>query len=582
MLTPQPVYRTSNFWRRVIPAVLFLLWLASFSREIRLAFDFFMNGGTYPATGLPESEYRYAILVLLISLIAFIAYFYASVLFVSQFVLPVKLPKHRQLVYERLLRYLSGTHGPAVFIREGSIVGSFAELQSSLPGVAFVDANSGIVLERQPFAARSETDVQVNPGQEAIDQAVTGVVQAVEGTAPVRQSKNALARAVGPGIVFTQRGERIKGVVNLRNHSKIAPNVPATTRDGFQVQGTVVAIFSLGSPPDVVRVGFCAHSDDPDPFQPENLRGIKVVEGRITGFTDELDEADQQEAYIYAMRARPAPVPMQALRQIRSGPANPIYSFDPDRIFRAVYADARRVDNDQVESWQELPTRVASEIFKTMLAAERYTDLYMPDDSQSFPLWQTFRPKFGRTVRNQGVLSFQFVRSKDGQPFSIGQEWNEDDLEFLPTQPLRGTKVLRDRGIRLITATFSEISPINDMARDNLLDFWRAKQKRDADLKLAPYDYESIRTSTVARALAHREIIASLRDILEDSSMPREAVALRFLQAMQSLAKDPDTERILPAETVKMIDNFQSWFWGKFNQGGNSSQGGNSQGQVAP
>jgi len=566
MLNPTPVYRTPSFWRRTVPAVLFLFWLVLFSRELSLVFEFILNAGQFPAAGAPEAEYRYAIIAVFVSILAFISYHYASTLLVSQFVLPVRHPRDRRLVYERFLRYLSGTHGPAVFVREGVPVGTATELQSSLPGVAFVDANSAIVLERQPFAARSEADIQVNPNQEILNQAVSGVRQAVEGQPASRKASRALARAVGPGIVFTRRGERIKGVVNLRNYVNVVVNVPATTRDGFQVQSVVIAIFSLGMPPDVIRIGFAADPSDPEPIRPENLRGIRVVDGKIKGFIDELDAADQQEAFIYAVRARPDPVPAPPLRQARARVVNPIYAFDPERIFRAVYADARRVDDQgviQVETWQDLSTRVASEVFKNMLAAERYTDLYMPDDPKEFPLWDTFRPNFTRTVRNQGVLSFQFVRRKDGQPFSIGQPWSENDLDILPVQPLRGSKVLRDRGIRIITATFSEITPINGAVREKLLDFWRARQQRDADLTRAPYDYKQIRIATVARAMAQREIIASLRDILEDTSIPRGAVALRFLQAMQSLAKDPQTERILPQETLQLIDKFQTWFWGR-------------------
>jgi hypothetical protein len=346
--------------------------------------------------------------------------------------------------------------------------------------------------------------------------------------------------------------------------------VLATTRDGFQVQGNVVTIFSLGLPPDVVRIGFCAEPNDPDPFRPDNLCAIQVTNGKITGFVNELDEADQQEAYVYAMRARPAPVPPPPTRQVRARFVNPIYTFDPDRIFRAVYADARRVDNDQVERWQELPTRVASEIFKTMLAAERYADLYAPEESRSFPFLNKFQPQFARSVRNQGVLSFQFVRRMDGQPFMVSQDWRENELDIFPVQPLRGSKVLRDRGIRMTTASCSELHPVNDAVREKLLDFWRAKQERDADLKRAPYDYKKIRIATLARVQAQHEIIASLRDILEDTTIPRGAVALRFLQAMQSLAKDPTTERILPQETIQLLDRFQSWFWGNQNQGGNT------------
>jgi hypothetical protein len=566
MLVPKPFYRTNKFWQILIPALLFLAWILFFSHEIGLFFDFFLNGGVFPATGPSAAEYRYAILVVVISGLAFLAYFIASMFFVSQFVLPVRTANERRKVFERLMDYLFGSHGPVVFIREGVEVANPSELQSSLPGVAFVDVNSAIVLEKQPLATRSDEPTNVSQGEETIQQTKTIFYKIVGDRKPGRPRSRATARAVGPGIVFTRRGERIRGVVNLRNHFKIAINVPATTRDGFQVQGHVITIFSLGLPPEVVRIGFCACPDDPDPFRPANLLGIQVSKGKIKAFEPELDESDQQEAYVYAMRTRPGSGPILPTRQARSRVVNPLYTFDPDRIFRAVYADARRVDNDQKESWQDLPSRVASEIFKTMLAANRYTDLYLPANPTSFPLWDTFRPEFTRNVRNQGVLSFQLYRRKDGKPFEIDQAWNENDLEIFPPQALRGTKVLRDRGIRMIAASFPEIRPINETVREKLLDFWRAKQQHSADLTRAPYDYQKIRIVTLARQEAQHQIVESLKRILEDTSIPREAVALRFLQAIQTLAKDPESGRIMPQETIQLIDKFQNWFWNQSHQ----------------
>jgi hypothetical protein len=363
-------------------------------------------------------------------------------------------------------------------------------------------------------------------------------------------------------LVFTTGGERIRGMVSLRRQARIQPNVTTLSRDGFEVSATVVTIFSLGEPPEVVRVGYApAAPDDPNPFRPENLRAIQVDEktNTIQGFRDELDLADQREVHLFAQRTNPAPRPRRG-RERRLQPRSP-YHFDPERVFKAVYSDARRISDDSVENWLDMPLRVAVETFHNMLASVRYTDLYMPKDPKAFPLFQEFRPQFGRAVRNQGVLSFQLILRKDDLPLAVGQTWEENDLEIFPVQPLRSTKVLRDRGIRVIAATFSELKPVKPEVRQQLLDYWRARRDHQADLTRAPYDYQEIMVQARARALAQRDIVESLHKVLEDTSITSETMAVQVLQALESFAKDPATETLLPGETLSMLSNLHEWLW---------------------
>lgn len=65
--------------------------------------------------------------------------------FFSQFVLPVHTFRDRQKIFDRLLRHLFGSHGPALFIENGEIKEHSGERLKSGPGVVWLDsASAGI------------------------------------------------------------------------------------------------------------------------------------------------------------------------------------------------------------------------------------------------------------------------------------------------------------------------------------------------------------------------------------------------------------------------------------------------------
>lgn len=555
MLNPTPVYRTPRFWRRFTAGLLILLWIASFYQEIWLVITYLAGGAVPPVDPMQNARLNRAFLIFSISFYATLIYFLISLWLASQFVLPVRTRLERRLIFERLLRYMFGLHGPAVFIREGKIIGTASELKKSLPGVAFVDPKSAIVLEPQTFL--SEEGGSVSSAQSFINQFLILLEKLLRGSQSNLQSQT---RAAGPGLVFTGAGERIRGVVSLRQHIRVQPNVRATTLDGFEVAATVVAIFTLGEPPEVVRVGYCVDSaSDPNPFRPENIRTIQVSGGQIRSFSSELDLQDQREVHVFALRAIPETTP--GLISARPGQRTEPFLFDKERVFRAIYSDARRPVDDSVESWFDLPLRVAIEAYNNMISRWRYSDLYTPDDPEKFPLNSEFRPQLGRTVRNQGVLAFQFVRRKDGRPFVRGEAWNEAELDIFPQQNFRSSKVLRDRGIRMTAASVSEISPVNPMVRQQLLDFWRSERLREADIARAFYDGEEIRVRAIARVMAQKDIVNSLSQIMEDGSITSEAMAFKVLQSIEQFAKDPATEKLLPHEAISMLTNMHDWVW---------------------
>ena len=160
--------------------------------------------------------------------------------FFAQFALPVQTLEERRAIFVRLLYYVAGLHGPAIFIQDGEKIESKAERLRRGPGVIVLDSASAAVL----------------------------------------QTEGGFTRAVGPGVVFTKAGETARpgATVNLRKHSAslgpqgdenpFAPRSPdetdemydqrmnhrwqtsAKTRDGTEVVPRLVVVFALDKHPD--------------------------------------------------------------------------------------------------------------------------------------------------------------------------------------------------------------------------------------------------------------------------------------------------------------------------------------------
>lgn len=198
--------------------------------------------------------------------------------FFAQFVLPVRKLVDRYRAFDRLVVYSTGASGPTLFVEDGKTRLRPREMERSGPGVVILDTASGVVLHNN-----------------------------VEYT-----------QVAGPGLVFTRKGERIAGTVDL--HRKVGP-LPALgplgddrddnpdnpfkprdpsgkeeseaayeerqrrraetsglTRDGVEVVPNVMAVFRLEPGAGEKRVGF--HYNENSVRQWVTVEGRRLTTGR--------------------------------------------------------------------------------------------------------------------------------------------------------------------------------------------------------------------------------------------------------------------------------------------------------------
>ncbi len=116
--------------------------------------------------------------------------------FFAQFVLPVQTFEERQQIFDRLMGYMAGSRGPAIFIKNGQAIDRPGESERGGPGVLWLDSASAVV-----------THINVS-----------------------------FRNTFGPGVHFTGGGEKIAATVDLHNQSQ---NIGPREKDlPFNEQGS--------------------------------------------------------------------------------------------------------------------------------------------------------------------------------------------------------------------------------------------------------------------------------------------------------------------------------------------------------
>jgi len=127
--------------------------------------------------------------------VLFVLFLLLWLAFFAQFVLPVRTFSDRQKIFDRLMTYLSGGHGPAIFIENGVKRESTGESEKKGPGVLWLNSASAAV-------TRTATKIK---------------------------------QTMGPGVHFIERNEFIAGILDLHVQSQSIG--PKESDDPFAEQG---------------------------------------------------------------------------------------------------------------------------------------------------------------------------------------------------------------------------------------------------------------------------------------------------------------------------------------------------------
>lgn len=482
-----------------------------------------------PVSLPPAEDLLRAALYIVFNVASFVFLGFMMVYLIGANFLPIASGGERWEAMRRFYRFFLGERRPVLRIREGESVRDLPPGAGINGGIAIVDPNSAIVLERMSLYVSA-----VHP----------------------------MMRLGRPGVVFIGPGERLRGIVSLRKQVRTMVDVHAITVEGIEVKTNVTAVFTLGQQPAVIKV---AYVGDQHPY---NLRVLRIdpVTKKITAISDELDDEDKREIHRYAQNYLTFSEPPALLTADDQPREHPPYALTEEHIFAAVYATSRNPTEDKLDHWTDLPAQVATEVFRSMIAQQRYDALYLADESNpdslglsppgKFRLHADLKPEFARRIRYLGVMSYQFLHhsEKKRQP-QVGMHVDRRGFRISPVQALKSSKVLRDRGIKVVAASFGELTPTDPKVYEQRIDNWRARWQQRADFVKASMDREATRVKNKARADAHREMIARLNELFQNKSYTEEALALRIFQTLEEIAAQPGTRQMLQTDTLRLVQS---------------------------
>jgi hypothetical protein len=482
----------------------------------------------HPVEGFPEFTQALK-LTLFISLnIVAIFFFVILVLYwIGSSAFPVRDNLQVYLLMRRILRSVIGRTNPLAIVREGILIGEVGNIDGT---TLLLDQESSVVVESLRFKP-PPVSMQTVP-------------------------QPSMAKIMGPGLVLLRRGERLRDIVHLRKQFRIQPNVLGQTSDGIELSTYTFAIFTLSQPPDVIQVAY-----DGDQTS-ENLCVVRIDLNtrKIKAVEDELDEQDKREIHDFSQDFLYYIEPNSPLDLNQTQNENPPYSIDESRILASVYSRARNVgDHQSLSRWTDLPVMVSIETFRNLIARHTLDTLYFPEDPVKFPLYSEVKPEFAHRIRYMGVIAYQFIQRIDGLRPQIGQRVDHRYFRISSVQNLHGSKMLRDRGIKIITAGFSELTPTDPDVSHQRVKNWRARWQQEANLILAGQDQELIRIKNESRTNKEREMVEKLSSFFQDPSYSEENLAMQIFQELEKASSDPLTRQQIPRETINQLRSIRFW-----------------------
>lgn len=530
-----------NVWQRTIRLTL----LAIFAWQVQLHWHlYFVVAGVWRFLWdrvWPTTQFYISLLALMEFVAIFMLFYTIFIFWFAQFILPVTPWRDRFPAAWRLFvfSFFRGQlHGPAVFVHNGETDAGLDELAKRGPGVAFVDVRSAITLNSRPRSREDLSPAELErPERSHFDERTNTYVSNV--------------RVAGPGLVFIESHERLTGWVDLRKQSRTRKPVFADTRDAIRVRTDISCTFTLGEPPDVLDV--CLGGEDgKQVFVVEWDQSMPVAYKRIKSLTRELDEGDEQEIYDFWLRN---PDPTAVFSDVPN--SGYPYTLEAQRVEQAIYFQNLKTDPQasgdlRFRKWFEVPEDVAAEKFRILLAQQPYLKLYPPDDPDKFPL-KDLKKELTTQVRNTGVLAYRLIVLREGGYVDAERLYFTSQLVFYPPRNLSRMDVLRDRGIKVLSASFGDLEPIDPSVRDHLIDSWRSVKQKEAALKVADSSLEIARIKNQARIRAQQSMIYHLTQVLENQEYPREALAMLIYQELEAAAANPETRKLLPADTLNLL-----------------------------
>lgn len=340
--------------------------------------------------------------------------FFICLFFFSQFVLPVTNYQQRLKAANRLVNYLSGNHGPAIFITDGEL------------------------------RERKDERLKIGPGVILLDSA----------SAAVLRTSTKFIGAIGPGIAFTEGSESIAGIVDLhiqnkrlgprREENPFAPkgesesdaayearqerrkSTQAITRDGIEISANLSVVFKIDA-----RAGL---GNSQFGYEPQAVE--RAIIGRSINLQRSLDNPEREVEWHWLPTLLAVDLWREYVSKITLNELFPLSKDAPSQLQVVLSQMRQRLTEENYQVLDEYGriqniTEKSNEyrILKTRgirLIAVSVTSIYLPPDIEEQLIkrwkssWLDFAKRERATINNKHAVEIQNGKDQAYMDFSYG------------------------------------------------------------------------------------------------------------------------------------------------------------------
>lgn len=408
--------------------------------------------------------------------------------FFSQFILPVRKKQDRMMVAERLFDYMMGYHGPVVFIESGVVRERKKENQRKGPGLIWLDTASAALL----------------------------------------RSSTRFTRAVGPGIVFTDKKETIAGTLDLHIQScNIGP------KDGEDVF--------------IARL----KRESKDDFNERQQRRFATQ-----AITRDSHEIIPNISVSYRLDAR-------------DGEGGTQFGYRAVSVEKAISGrpnDASETTDsrDKDTNWQELPAHLAANVWRETLAKFTLNELFETSIENA---GTTALQKIIRHVNDR--LQNEFVDRLDdyGKPVyqtdELGNPVIAPDGKPIILQDIsREFRILKSRGLRVTSVNISNLR-FQPKVEGELLANWRTswldRARRERDLVERRRNYASVEGRRAAEIDFAVGVSNGLNNYSADDNLEGKEILKALIQGNILLCQEDPQFLSLTMQDVNDLRELLEW-----------------------
>lgn len=415
----------------------------------------------------------------------------AWLVFFAQFVLPVRTLSDRLTVVDRLVTYLLGGHGPALFVENGIVRAREGEKILKGPGVIWLDSASAAVLRTGIKFTRA-----VGPGVH-----FTKADEMIAGTADLHQ----LSLTVGPDEK-TDQGNRDPFKVTKESCpeeydaiQKRRWETSALTRDGIEVVATIGVTFHIAAKEGEgnTRFGFNAQNAE---------RAIR----------DSLTRGADASQPVWS--ELPARMAVDVWREyVRKFRQDELFAIAENRVDTGLQTIAsmvaKRLKQPEVERLDDFgrvvlkPEEVCRNIFNTHRLQNRYQDI----DRQLEEMISA------SNFRHQSMYAFLLKHGK-----------SKEAEEYVEKIPSREFETLSQMGLEVLGVNLKRVLFAPDI-EDRIISQWTTLWKKNAEKERDQVERDRKLAETAGQEDALKEYAIEATREFQHQPLPNKYGALYYL-----------------------------------------------------